>query len=319
MSFVPGLPMFEIVRLLQSKEDYDIFDFSDSRKGLCSFYGRKEVFAWFVSQSRDFGYQKTPEEQVQLALNVARNTQHNGAELVKVALEKVSPQAALEVKDADGVTLLHRVAARLSCSFACEHAHTERFTRFLNEGIDPPKHPSDMERCSRNAWILFLRSLSVTKGVDLNAISNSEDAPMTTGTPMTTSLRPLVGFWNGSSPKLILALPSFLQLWLSELSCLGVNILRYGEEEKRLQDGDFVIKDFKFHRREKNLMSITTRTMKVAHGTLRVINFKPNISPHLWKFWWSEPTDEFLGEFWAMCERLPTKIPGAWDDPSELL
>jgi hypothetical protein len=276
MSFVRGLPMFEIVRLLQSKEDYDIFDCSDSRKGLYSFYGRKEIFAWLVSQSRDFCYQKPPEEQVQLALNIARHTQHNGAELVKVALEKVSPQAALELKDADGVTLLHRVAARLSCSFACEHERTERFTKFLDEGIDPPEHPSDMERCSQNAWVLFLRSLSATESVDLNAVSSSEDAPMTTSTPMTTGLRTL-------------------------MSSLGVNILRYGEEEKRLQDGNFVIKDFKFHRREKNTMSITTRTMKVAHGMLRLINFKPNISPHLWKFRWSEPTDEFSGEFWAMC------------------
>lgn len=103
MSFHKGIQMFDIVRLFQPAsqhgEDDDIFDFSEDDAGLCCFYGRNEVFSWLIAQSRSsIGNGPTVEEQVQLALNVARNTQHNGPELVRTALANVDPTAALRVK-----------------------------------------------------------------------------------------------------------------------------------------------------------------------------------------------------------------------------
>ena len=315
MSFQKGISMFEIVRLFQRSsqrsEDDDIFDFSEDDAGRCCFYGRNEVFAWLIAQSRSsIGYGPTIEEQLQLALNVARNTQHNGPELVRTALAKVDPKVALRAKNAEGITLLHRVASRLGGGFGYEANGMEKFTIFLDDGFDLPCHPADKELLSRDGWRSFLHGLDL-KDVDTHPISKSELTPMMMG------FRTLVRVWMGSSSKQIEALSTFLQLWLSDLNDSGIDLLLYGEEEKRLQDSELVCKDFHRHSKKKvdfNGSEKAAKAINDAYGTLRLISFETDPSPAKWRLWWSEPTDEFAGDFWRMCERLPTTTPGAWRD-----
>lgn len=35
-----------------------------------------------------------------------------------------------------------------------------------------------------------------------------------------------------------------------------------------------------------------------------------------WKLWWSEPTDELVGDFWRDVDPEPLCVPGSWVDDS---
>ncbi|KAG6364222.1 hypothetical protein INS49_005820 [Diaporthe citri] len=51
---------------------------------------------------------------------------------------------------------------------------------------------------------------------------------------------------------------------------------------------------------------------------VRLINFHYGRLPTDWKFWWSEPSDEFAGDFWLLLEsgtqEAIMSVPGAWVD-----
>ncbi|RYP07837.1 hypothetical protein DL765_008990 [Monosporascus sp. GIB2] len=41
--------------------------------------------------------------------------------------------------------------------------------------------------------------------------------------------------------------------------------------------------------------------------------YKYGPEPEDWDVYWSEPTDEFAGDFWELVENPPLQVPGAWD------
>ena len=132
--------------------------------------------------------------------------------------------------------------------------------------------------------------------------------------------RTLIRIWTGSASKRIEALTSFLNVWLSDLGSKGVNILFYGEEEKRLHEYGHIQRDFYRAILEAGIdgKEKTTKLINEAYGTLRLISFSPAATPEKWQLWWSEPTDEFDGDFWEMIKRTRITIPGAWDETLEL-
>ncbi|CZR69637.1 uncharacterized protein PAC_19537 [Phialocephala subalpina] len=305
MSFYQGAAVFEIVRLLYQREEEDIFDTSNNDINTrCFFYGRKEVLVWLITQCD--GYLHTTEEHVQLAINIARNTQHNAPALVRAALAETAIGTALQFKDANNITLLHRTASRLG-GFAYEVQQWEKHTKYLDEGFESPQNPLEKELFSRNGWRSLLRDLNL-KNNDVHSISNLGLTPMLTG------FSTLIGLWDGSSSKAVEALFKFLQVWLMDLQETGIDILAYGKEERQLCISGLLHKDF--HRYQiKWKTGRCTKTSKAAnqsYGALRLIAFEPSKFPSDWKLWWSEPSDEFVGDFWNMCERSPT-MPGSWD------
>jgi hypothetical protein len=124
-----------------------LFAYSESR---CSFYGRKEVLDWLISQSQLHGYSHSVEEYSRLAINVARNVDHNGPELVKTVLTAINGQIALCTKDSEGITLLHRIASQLGGGYAYEFRRYERFTKFLDEGFRISDNNTNKDLLSRS-------------------------------------------------------------------------------------------------------------------------------------------------------------------------
>jgi hypothetical protein len=175
-------------------------------------------------------------------------------------------------------------------------------SKFLEEDPDYKTSLSNYFQRSKSEWRCLLRSFKLHQ-VDLHVV-NWVDA-----TPLTMGFRTLVQVWVGSDLNMIQALSDFLNAWLSDLSSLEVPLLSYGEEEKRLQYEGIVFRNFTRH--TKNTGFKTVRDY--SYGTLRLVSFQPSSSPDDWKLWWSEPTDEFAGDFWRICERAPESIPGAWD------
>lgn len=305
MSFYMGLPMFEVVRLLQPKVEFDIFDCSESIQGLCTFYGRKEILCWLINLSLELGYEHTVNDFMRLALNLARNIEHNAAELVRSVINYVPEREAVRARDQDGITIIHRIAARLGGSFAYEHTANGQHLQVWDEGFEIEDERTNQHLLPRQKWCSLLHTFDLSHA-DLHAISLLETTPLTMG------LRTLIGVWFGSTSKQLHAASRFVEFWLSNLKTLGVCLLSYGKEEKRLLEQGLVRKDFYRHSRIKHRSLQGLRDH--SYGLLRLIALEPNKEADQWKLWWCEPTDEFAGDFWAMLERTPPRMPGAWGD-----
>lgn len=104
--------------------------------------------------------------------------------------------------------------------------------------------------------------------------------------------------------------------WLSDLYNAGVDLALYGRNEKR-------------HFRDPKLLPYgLTQSYHSLKNTkylladmryeVRLIGFRYGRLPTDWKFYWSEPSDQFAGDFWHLVDMASQEkvmnIPGAWID-----
>lgn len=100
--------------------------------------------------------------------------------------------------------------------------------------------------------------------------------------------------------------------WLSDLYEGGIDLMLYGTNEKE-------------HFRDPKclptgLAILYSRPPRFSDTVYRVrlINFQYGRLPTDWKFWWTEPSDRFAGDFWRLVEsasrRAAMSVPGAWVD-----
>lgn len=112
--------------------------------------------------------------------------------------------------------------------------------------------------------------------------------------------------------------------WLLDLSEGGIDLELYGENEKEHFRHQEV---FRWEGYPMNGMTYdywdywdwTTDEPSYRHlYNVRLINFHYGRFPTDWKFWWSEPSDEFAGHFWSLIESrnqgAVLSVPGAWVD-----
>jgi hypothetical protein len=100
-----------------------------------------------------------------------------------------------------------------------------------------------------------------------------------------------------------------LYAWLETLQTSGVDLEEYGKTEILFQKEGSM--------RDIPLFSVTSwynRDNWDRVSFLRLIAMEVGPSPQDWKFWFSDPTDEFVGEFWDMVEHPERSMPGAWDE-----
>lgn len=104
--------------------------------------------------------------------------------------------------------------------------------------------------------------------------------------------------------------------WLSDLYECGIDLLHYGRNEKEnfrnpshLPEGLTIPQ---FHFEPKHRWSVEPLY------EIRLINFRYGRLPTDWKFWWSEASDDFAGDFWCLVEsdkqEAVMSVPGAWID-----
>lgn len=103
-----------------------------------------------------------------------------------------------------------------------------------------------------------------------------------------------------------------VQMWLSILRELGIDLLEYGRQERQnLKDQENGY-DFRMWRdvwHERSYLKTDNGMFEV-----RLISFEYGREPGDWKLWWSEPTDGLVGDFWREVEPEPLCIPGSWDE-----
>jgi hypothetical protein len=97
-----------------------------------------------------------------------------------------------------------------------------------------------------------------------------------------------------------------LLAWLRVLKDSGVDLEAYGHNETLI----FSREDAEWPGRKILLYGFDHDVR--AYLSLIAFEFGPN--PEDWKFWFSDPTDQLVGEFWDMVEHPERRIPGAWDE-----
>ncbi|RYP11636.1 hypothetical protein DL767_011113 [Monosporascus sp. MG133] len=104
-----------------------------------------------------------------------------------------------------------------------------------------------------------------------------------------------------------------LDLWAKDhrgiLKAAGINVTEYGRREMELLRDTALTRDFVFSRRYPQKVP-----GPVWRGfSIRLMGYKYGPEPEDWDVYWSEPTDEFAGDFWELVENPPLQVPGAWD------
>lgn len=87
---------------------------------------------------------------------------------------------------------------------------------------------------------------------------------------------------------------------LRDLQGAGVNLKEFGEREQLILKDQGGCIDFRIFGRSRLFV-------------IRLIGFSHGPTPEDWCLWISEPSDEFVGDFWAMIDRR-MEMPGGWSE-----
>lgn len=101
-----------------------------------------------------------------------------------------------------------------------------------------------------------------------------------------------------------------LRKWVEMLERCGIDLEKYGALERHKFSSKRDANEFFIFRDAWNPES------RYVNGwlKLRLIDFQYGRRVEDWFLWWSDPTDELVGDFWREIEPEPLKIPGSWVD-----
>lgn len=104
---------------------------------------------------------------------------------------------------------------------------------------------------------------------------------------------------------------AFLQKWIEDLIAVGIDIEEYGREEYDiLRNTDSMSSLFV----EAGKYALPDVDCPFRGYEIHLYGFTYGPSVEDWTILYSEPTDEFAGEFWDLVEERPLDMPGAWFD-----
>jgi hypothetical protein len=310
---------FELVCILTKGTDYEVFADENSFNG----QGPYEVITWLVQQYRECGC-PTFERRARIIETCLARLAYlpDIASLIRKRLGAVMLQDMLGPETLEGRFLLHCAAQNL-----VEH-YVFSPPQLKYEGpaglISPTWTTANEDRWDgheRKELFSLIREL-VGAGFDLHRLNFFGRSPLlalfawfiqwpTSDCPGNGYCRVWSAARNETNIKSI-ATDFFVpaRIWLEQLSIAGVDLLQYGEREKRLS----------FHRSEEtNNEHIYTWRRKVGRQTmeetmkLRLSTFVYGPSPCDWQFWITEVLDESFAEFWDMVDHPERAMPGAWN------
>ncbi|KAI7775323.1 hypothetical protein LA080_007040 [Diaporthe eres] len=106
------------------------------------------------------------------------------------------------------------------------------------------------------------------------------------------------------------------QLLCQSLYESGVDLFEYGREEaKRHANYPGQAASFGIRRSFPVGVDRVHELCKLSLRFVQLISFEIGQLPSQWRFWWTEPTDEFAGDFWDLIteqEIIDLRVPGAW-------
>lgn len=115
----------------------------------------------------------------------------------------------------------------------------------------------------------------------------------------------------GSLRKQIARCNRTVYRWLEDLQTTGIDLCEFGKKEKSFRQ------DYTYRKEFGIMLPYNGEHRHDWLGAIRLINFEYGDTTARWKFWWSEMTDEFAGEFWSLVEDeddelVFPRIPGSW-------
>ncbi|CZR68075.1 uncharacterized protein PAC_17974 [Phialocephala subalpina] len=283
---------FDMIRLLMSGADLDIGFFR-------RFAGPEEAFILLQQQSNPQYYSNSLDDRASVAQHLIY-TPFSTPGLFRIALSKeLGDVNSYKYRDAEGNSLLHTVvrAYGLSISNATSRFFNKN-TRFGHQKQDP------------NGWLRLLGEC-IAAGCDIQSIrfdreSNSRRTPF---------LEVIHGFLYPGSLRTEPAPPvieAVMRIYLLVLAQSGIDILSYGQKEKELHDQDAVDKTFQYVFFPLGRKNTQWKVLSAVQATWNLIGFTYGPTPDDWRIWGSQPTDDFVGDFWCMIESPWERMPGAW-------
>ncbi|RYP46480.1 hypothetical protein DL768_007313 [Monosporascus sp. mg162] len=101
--------------------------------------------------------------------------------------------------------------------------------------------------------------------------------------------------------------------WIGSLKAAGINVTEYGRCEMELLRDTALTRDFVPCREYYQMHPWKVQDPVWRGVSIRLMGYKYGPEPEDWDVYWSEPTDEFVGDFWELVENPPLQVPGAWD------
>jgi hypothetical protein len=266
---------------------------------LGAYRGPVEGFRLLLQQCKPPYHELPPLERLNIAANIATGFWDNTPELTRMALRPGDLEQAARPRpmheELDGTEcLLRNVAKVIGLSHAAGKAERGSSSSLVS---NRKAHASR----ALNQWREFFRDF-VKAGIDLHHSCSSKRIFYT---PLGWALQRAIA--EIRRPR-VDVLDVLLVSWLADLTACGVDLLQYGETEKLVHDQGVVCKDFK---------PVCSWIEEVDYeeyyvATRRLISFSYGPRPGDWKMWWSESTDGFAGEYWAMVEYPIEMMPGSW-------
>jgi len=175
----------------------------------------------------------------------------------------------------------------------CSHAH-------WNQREFPKSYISGL--CDN--WCVFVKYL-LSSGISLHTKDVDGRAPLL------FAIKKILDFESlGHSlfSDIEAAANTVLRIWIEALNVAGMDIQKYGAEERLLYSTGKVNKNIQisvcFYYKE-------THGSKIISFEWRVISLECGASVEDWHIRDSEPTDKYAGQFWKMIDYPEWKLPGA--------
>jgi hypothetical protein len=262
-----------------------------------------EIVLQYLQENTFPPYEEMPvSSRVEVATTTRWHLWDNTPALMRKALRGGKDIAeAITWTNKDGETLLHVFVSALAWNSAIKvYPHSGPCTRepiYDNSVCDVNFETGD----NFGMWRELVRGC-ISAGASIEAVDLARRTP----------LQALIdAFWNPfrdsnwSLEKVSGQLEYTLYCWLADLAAAGVDLEKYGATESSIRQ---------------------RRTLADSTFRFRLVGFSYGSLVTDWQFWFSNPTDIFAGDFWAMIETLqdddlgpqPTlDIPGSWSEGEE--
>ena len=285
----PTLPnaLNELVQwLAQDVELLDPFEETSNKGDWITFRGNPQTFAWLLQASNSTYQTRSVEECVLFAIAVCSCDTRDMWGKMRVILNgrEIDKDLCGIVDRKDENTLLHCATRNLGSLFSGKFAAQEAL-------------PKDLQHLGA-----LIRDL-VKGGSNLHSLTLGGLTPMLSVLPDFLSqhcgcLDSLTAGNGASEP---------LKFWLKELQDSGVDLERYGSEEKLILRTEGVA-------REWGYLSWSWRERDNVRRKLRLINFTYGPELDDWKFWLAPVIPNYFMDFWEMIGHPERAVPGSWEE-----
>lgn len=204
------------------------------------------------------------------------------------------------IRNEHGYTFLHGLAMKIGLAHGTEDAREWHIiTR------DVLRHLMDIRDLSQTGFVIIAETEVLIASPLSLLISEWVKARMSEyRRHVTTRIRP------ADSTAVLAGCEDLIFSWLIHLYHGGIDLELYGENEmEHSRNGHFPARKTYSWLYESDS----------GHGySVRLISFQYSRLPTIWKFWWSEHSDEFAEDFWCLIEsdspEAVMDIPEGWVD-----